>query len=120
MLGCPLKNPLESDVAIHAPDMNRRSQLLQDINLIDQISHITRERIPERYMMHYHTEIPPILTFSVARFVHAKGTGVKGYFKVEFDANSANSFNPADYSHADFLKASAKETRLFARFSTVG
>lgn len=40
--------------------------LLQDINLIDELAHFTRERIPERV-------------------VHAKGAGALGYFEVTHD-----------------------------------
>lgn len=38
--------------------------LLQDINLIDELAHFTRERIPERV-------------------VHAKGAGALGYYYSE-------------------------------------
>lgn len=40
--------------------------LLQDINLIDELAHFTRERIPERV-------------------VHAKGAGAFGFFEVTHD-----------------------------------
>lgn len=40
--------------------------LLQDYNLIDELAHFTRERIPERV-------------------VHAKGAGAFGYFEVTHD-----------------------------------
>lgn len=40
--------------------------LLQDVNLIEELSHFTRERIPERV-------------------VHAKGGGAFGYFEVTHD-----------------------------------
>lgn len=40
--------------------------LLQDVNLIDELAHFTRERIPERV-------------------VHAKGAGAFGYFEVTHD-----------------------------------
>ncbi|KAK3942602.1 catalase-like domain-containing protein [Diplogelasinospora grovesii] len=70
--------------------------LIRDINLLETISHVTHERIPERV-------------------VHAKGSGAYGTFTV---ANEAN-FNIADYTDADFLQQDARTTDLFARFSTV-
>ncbi len=66
--------------------------LLQDINLIETISHATHERIPER-------------------IVHAKGTGAYGEFEVTDDITK--------YTSADFLKNVKKTTPLFCRFSTV-
>ncbi len=66
--------------------------LLQDINLIETISHATHERIPER-------------------IVHAKGTGAHGVFEVTHDIT--------EYTSADFLNLVNKKTPLFCRFSTV-
>ena len=66
--------------------------LLQDINLIETISHATHERIPER-------------------IVHAKGTGAYGEFEVTHDITN--------YTSADFLNKVGKTTPLFCRFSTV-
>lgn len=120
IIGCPVENPLKNE-AVETSLQNGRSQLLQDINLIDQISHITRERIPERSVAHSHAEKLPILTFYITRFVHAKGTGATGYFQVEFDDTDKkheHSFDPSEFSHASFLQKDT-ETKLFARFSTV-
>ena len=66
--------------------------MLQDINLLETISHATHERIPERV-------------------VHAKGTGAYGEFEVTHDITK--------YTSADFLNKVGKKTRLFCRFSTV-
>ncbi|KAF3905863.1 Catalase [Arthrobotrys entomopaga] len=66
--------------------------LFQDINLIETISHLTHERIPER-------------------LVHAKGVGAYGVFEVTESIS--------DLTKADFLSKVGKETKLFARFSTV-
>lgn len=66
--------------------------MLQDINLLETISHVTHERIPER-------------------IVHAKGTGAYGEFEVTRDITQ--------YTSADFLNQIGKKTRLFCRFSTV-
>ncbi|KAK6333010.1 hypothetical protein TWF718_010834 [Orbilia javanica] len=66
--------------------------LLQDINLLETISHLTHERIPER-------------------LVHAKGVGAYGIFEVTDDIT--------DLTKANFLNAVGKKTSLFARFSTV-
>ena len=66
--------------------------LLQDINLLEAISHATHERIPER-------------------IVHAKGAGAYGEFEVTHDIS--------EFTSADFLKTVGKKTRLFTRFSTV-
>jgi catalase len=67
--------------------------LLQDIHLIEKLSHFDRERIPERV-------------------VHAKGAGAYGYFEVTHDVTG--------YSMAQFLSKPGKRTDLFIRFSTVG
>lgn len=46
--------------------------LLQDVNLIDELAHFTRERIPERV-------------------VHAKGAGALGFFEVTHDITNFTS-----------------------------
>ena len=66
--------------------------LLQDVHLIEKLAHFDRERIPERV-------------------VHAKGAGAHGYFQV---------FKSMErYTCANFLQDPAKQTPVFARFSTV-
>lgn len=68
----------------------------------------------------WHIPMPkkfPILRFYITRFVHAKGTGAKGYFKVEHGGKEP-SFKPSDFSDAKFLQEGT-QTDLFARFSTV-
>ena len=67
--------------------------LMQDIHLLDKLSHFDRERIPERV-------------------VHAKGSGAGGYFEVTADVTK--------YTKAKFLSEIGKRTEVFARFSTVG
>jgi catalase len=67
--------------------------LLQDVHLIEKLSHFDRERIPERV-------------------VHAKGAGAYGYFEVTHDLTR--------YTRAGFLSDVGKHTEVFARFSTVG
>ena len=67
--------------------------LLQDLALIDKLSHFDRERIPERV-------------------VHAKGAGAHGYFEVTHDISGL--------CKAKFLNRIGKRTPVFARFSTVG
>lgn len=52
-----------------------------------------------------------VCTF-VDRYVHAKGAGAFGKFKVTKDISA--------YTDANFLNMVGKTTRLFARFSTVG
>lgn len=44
-VGCPIRAPQASERIGH---QLRGPLLLQDINLVDIISHVTRERIPER------------------------------------------------------------------------
>ncbi|KAI0870415.1 catA, catalase [Hypoxylon argillaceum] len=70
----------------------RATLMLQDINLLELIQHLTHERIPER-------------------LVHARGTGAHGYFEVT-DSIS-------DVTSADFLQRVGEKTPLFVRFSTV-
>jgi catalase len=67
--------------------------LMQDIHLLDKLSHFDRERISERV-------------------VHAKGAGAGGYFEVTADVTR--------YTKAKFLSEVGKRTEVFARFSTVG
>ncbi|TRX95685.1 hypothetical protein FHL15_003239 [Xylaria flabelliformis] len=70
----------------------RATLLLQDINLLEVIQHLTHERIPER-------------------IVHARGTGAHGYFEVTDDIS--------DVTSADFLQRVGEKTPLFVRFSVV-
>jgi catalase len=67
--------------------------LIQDMHLLEKLTHFDRERIPERV-------------------VHAKGTGAHGYFEVTADVTK--------YTKAKFLSKVGKKTDLFIRFSTVG
>ena len=67
--------------------------LLSDTQLIETISHFSRERIPERV-------------------VHAKAAGAKGYFEVTHDIS--------DITDADFLCGIGKKTEVITRISTVG
>ncbi len=66
---------------------------MQDVHLLEKLSHFDRERIPERV-------------------VHAKGAGAYGYFEVTTDVTK--------YTRARFLSSVGKRTEVFARFSTVG
>lgn len=67
--------------------------LLEDVVLIDELSHFDRERIPERV-------------------VHAKGAGAFGYFVVTNNEISK-------YSKADLFSHIGKKTDIFVRFSQV-
>ncbi len=67
--------------------------LLQDYILHEKMAHFNRERIPERV-------------------VHAKGSGAYGTFTVTHDITR--------YTRAKLFGAVGKQTRMFARFSTVG
>lgn len=67
--------------------------LMQDVHLLEKLSHFDRERIPERV-------------------VHAKGAGAYGYFEVTADVTP--------YTKAAFLGQVGKKTDVFVRFSTVG
>ncbi|XP_046390887.1 catalase isoform X1 [Ischnura elegans] len=67
--------------------------LLQDVTLIDELSHFDRERIPERV-------------------VHAKGAGAFGYFEVTHDISK--------YCKACLFSEVGKKTPIGVRFSTVG
>lgn len=71
---------------------SRGPVLLQDVQLLEQMQHFNRERIPERQ-------------------VHAKGSGAYGTFTVTQDVSH--------YTSADFLSAVGKQTEVFLRFSTV-
>jgi catalase len=66
--------------------------LMQDVQLIEQMQHFNRERIPERV-------------------VHAKGSGAYGTFTVTGDVSQ--------YTKAKFLEKVGKKTEVFLRFSTV-
>ena len=66
--------------------------LMQDVQLLEQMQHFNRERIPERV-------------------VHAKGSGAYGTFTVTHDVTA--------YTKAKFLDAVGKRTDMFLRFSTV-
>ena len=72
---------------------NRGPALMQDVHLLEKLSHFDRERIPERV-------------------VHAKGAGAGGYFEVTADVTK--------YTKAKFLSEVGKQTEVFVRFSTVG
>ncbi|KAL4811970.1 catalase-like domain-containing protein [Aspergillus spinulosporus] len=96
--GCPIEDPLVGEQVSKTDGKDRwASQLIQDLNVIDTLSHVTRERIPERY-------------------VHAKGVGAFGVFETT---------NPdiTKFTDAKFLQPTGintpKKTRLFSRFSTV-
>ncbi|TGO89385.1 hypothetical protein BPOR_0112g00160 [Botrytis porri] len=82
-----------SKASIYPKNCNqlRATLLLQDINLLELIQHITHERIPERV-------------------VHARGTSAHGYFEVTDDIS--------DVTSAAFLNKVGKQTDLFCRFST--
>mmetsp|Transcript_19951 Transcript_19951/g.32881 ORF Transcript_19951/g.32881 Transcript_19951/m.32881 type:complete len:478 (-) Transcript_19951:112-1545(-) len=69
------------------------SVLLQDIHMLEKLTHFNRERIPERV-------------------VHAKGAGAHGYFEVTHDITK--------YSKASLFSAVGEKTPVFVRFSTVG
>src|SRR5580698_6625946 len=66
--------------------------LMQDVQLLEQMQHFNRERIPERV-------------------VHAKGSGAFGTFTVTHEISK--------YSKAKFLGEVGKKTDMFLRFSTV-
>ncbi|TFK42776.1 catalase-like domain-containing protein [Crucibulum laeve] len=67
--------------------------LLQSVNLIEQLAHFVRERVPERT-------------------VHAKGAGAHGYFEVTTDIG-------AKYCMADVFSEIGKRTSVTARLSTI-
>lgn len=66
--------------------------LMQDVQLLEQMQHFNRERIPERV-------------------VHAKGSGAYGTFTCTKEMSGI--------TRADFLNRAGKKTELFLRFSTV-
>jgi catalase len=66
--------------------------LMQDVQLLEQMQHFNRERIPERV-------------------VHAKGSGAHGTFTVTKDVTK--------YTCASIFSKIGKKTDLFLRFSTV-
>lgn len=66
--------------------------MLQDVWLLEKLAHFDREVIPERRM-------------------HAKGSGAYGTFTVTHDITK--------YSRAAIFSEVGKQTKLFARFSTV-
>jgi len=66
--------------------------LMQDVQLLEQMQHFNRERIPERV-------------------VHAKGSGAYGTFTVTGDIS--------EHTRAALLDRVGKQTEVFARFSTV-
>ena len=67
--------------------------LLTSTQLIENLAHFSRERIPERS-------------------VHAKAAGARGYFEVTDDIS--------DLTDADFLTEIGKRTEVLVRVSTVG
>ncbi|KAI8956493.1 catalase [Daldinia sp. FL1419] len=67
--------------------------LLTSTQLIENLAHFARERIPERS-------------------VHAKAAGARGYFEVTDDVS--------DITDADFLTGIGKKTEVLVRISTVG
>ncbi len=66
--------------------------LMQDVQLLEQMQHFNRERIPERV-------------------VHAKGSGAYGTFTLTKAL--------PEYTRAKFLGEVGKQTEVFLRFSTV-
>ncbi|KAH7923317.1 catalase-domain-containing protein [Leucogyrophana mollusca] len=86
--GQPYPNPYFSDrLGTTGP------LLIQSTNLIEQLAHFVRERVPERT-------------------VHAKGGGAHGYFEVTTDVG-------ANYSMADVFSTVGKRTPVTARLSTI-
>ena len=85
--GCPIADNLNSLSA--GP---RGPLLMQDVQLLEQMQHFNRERIPERV-------------------VHAKGSGAFGTLKITNDISK--------YSKASVFSQVGKETEVFLRFSTV-
>jgi len=85
--GCPMSNRTASlTVGPKGP------LLLGDIPLLDDLTHFDRERIPPRV-------------------VHAKGTGVHGYFELTHDMSK--------YTCAKMFCDVGKKTPMFVRFSLV-
>ena len=67
--------------------------LMTSTQLIENLAHFSRERIPERS-------------------VHAKAVGARGYFEVTDDIS--------DITDADFLTGIGKRTDVLARIATTG
>ncbi|MHC4550465.1 MAG: catalase [Planctomycetota bacterium] len=84
--GCPIG---EQQALTAGP---RGPLLMQDVQLLEQMQHFNRERIPERV-------------------VHAKGSGAHGTFTVTQDVTR--------FTKARFLSQVGKKTDVFLRFSTV-
>ena len=108
--GCPINLPQASQ---RIGRQNKGTLLFQDINLVDVISHVTRERIPERYSPNkpYTELIISRCPNYTSRLVHAKGAGAYGEFEVTHDIS--------EFTDAAFLNKVGKKTPLFTRFSTV-
>jgi len=96
---CPMKNatlttadgaPIGVQQALTAGP--RGPLLMQDVQLLEQMQHFNRERIPERV-------------------VHAKGSGAYGTLTVTGDITK--------YTKAKLFEKVGKKTELFLRFSTV-
>lgn len=85
--GCPIADQHNSLTA--GP---RGPLLMQDVQLLEQMQHFNRERIPERV-------------------VHAKGSGAYGTLTVTHDITR--------YTRASIFSKVGKQTELFLRFSTV-
>ncbi|HCF27446.1 MAG TPA: catalase [Cyanobacteria bacterium UBA11049] len=85
--GCPI---FDNQNSISAGP--RGPLLMQDVQLLEQMQHFNRERIPERV-------------------VHAKGSGAYGTFTVTRAI--------PEYTKAKFLSEVGKQTEVFLRFSTV-
>jgi catalase len=83
-------NPIGMQQAMTAGP--RGPVLMQDVQLLEQMQHFNRERIPERV-------------------VHAKGSGAHGTFTVTGDITA--------HTKANFLSEIGKKTDCFIRFSTV-
>lgn len=66
--------------------------LLQDVNLVDELAHFDRERIPERV-------------------VHAKGAGAFGYFEITHDITK--------YSKAVVFEKIGKRTPIVSLISKI-
>lgn len=84
--GAPLGRQQSVTVGLRGPI------LMQDVELLEQMQHFNRERIPERV-------------------VHAKGSGAYGTFTVTGDISR--------YTTAKFLDRIGKKCDVFLRFSTV-
>ncbi|OJJ38038.1 hypothetical protein ASPWEDRAFT_307847 [Aspergillus wentii DTO 134E9] len=97
--GCPVEHPLLAERVDKKVNNSRYgSQLIQDLNTVESVVHVSRERIPERV-------------------VHAKGVGVFGEFE------TTNQDWIKKYTDANFLQPDShgkpKKTRLLSRFSTI-